>query len=603
MSKKNTEETFIGQLRSALDLLDNPRPFWVVGAVLGSLGVAGLDMLGVASMIPLMQLVMGSPTDVGILGYFSGIFGTSERVNLIGWLAGVIGIAFVGKTLCVVAFRWWLLGRTNQLEVEASSELLRRYLTAPYWAHRRRNFGIIHRALATGIGQTYAQVIGSLLSVLVDLLTVIAILAVLAFVSPLATIAAMASFFAITFGVQSLLKRQHRRIGEAISDADLNSWLAFMPAVQGFRETRFSNSSQLWLDRYRKARNTRAGAARKLSIISELPKYVLEIGLIVVIGLLATILFRFSPQNAVEILGVFAAASTRLMPSLNRISASVAGIRAGRVGLEILVSEIRELEKHGEVALDVAGEKTFRGDIELSNISYKFSDSDSFVLDKVSTVIKSGDTVAFVGSSGAGKSTLLDVTLGLLTPTEGSVIVGGRAIETDLAGWYSSFGVVPQDVFLIDDTLRANIAFGIESEKISEEKLARAIKLAHLEEVVANLPDGLDTKLGEKGSRISGGQRQRVGIARALYLEPQFLILDEATSALDNETEHRITNTINSLRGKLTIILVAHRLSTVRDADRVIFLSGGRITSEGTFDEVRNSNAEFARLVSLGKLV
>lgn len=597
------ESTLLEQLKLAFTLLDDPKPKWLIGAVLGSAGVAALDMLGVAAMLPLMQLVMGSPTNEGNIKIFADLFATEDRVTLIAWVALFIGLAFVAKTVFVICFRWWLLGRSNDLEVQAGTELLRRYLAAPYWAHRRRNFGVIHRGLATGVSQTFSQVVSSILSVLVDALTILAILIVLILISPLATLVTIVSFFTITFGVQFFLKRHHRRIGEAIAEADLSSWMAFMPAIQGFRETRFSNSMTLWLRRYRRAKSERASAMRKLSIISELPRYILEIGLIVVIGGLAVVLFTVSPQNAIEILGVFAAAATRLMPSLNRMSASIASIRAGRVGVELLITEINELKGHGEVALPASEGRTYSGDIDVRNVSFAFSDSDSPVLEDISTKIKSGETVAFVGSSGAGKSTLLDLILGLLEPTEGSIEVGGRRIDSDLVGWYESFGVVPQDVFLIDDTLKNNIAFGIEREDVSDERLEKAIRLAQLDEVVKTLPDGLETKLGERGSRLSGGQRQRVGIARALYLQPSYLIMDEATSALDNETEHRITETIASLRGSMTIILVAHRLSTVKDADRVIFFSGGKIRSEGTFDEVRRDNAEFAHLVSLGKLV
>lgn len=595
--------TLFEHLKLAFTLLDDPKPKWLIGAVLGSVGVAALDMLGVAAMLPLMQLVMGSPTDEGAIKIFAELFGTEDRATLIAWVALFIGAAFVAKTVFVICFRWWLLGRSNNLEVQAGTELLRRYLAAPYWAHRRRNFGVINRGLATGISQTFTQVVSSILSVLVDCLTVLAILSVLIVISPIATLITVITFFFITFGVQFSLKRHHRKIGETLAEADINSWMAFMPAIQGFRETRFSNSMRLWLNRYRKAKRERAYAMRKLSIISELPKYILEIGLIVVIGGLAIVLFTVSPQNAIEVIGVFAAAATRLMPSLNRMSASIASIRAGRVGVDILVTEIRQLDEHGEIRLPASEGRKFSGDIVVRDVTFAFSDADSPVLENVNTTIKSGETVAFVGSSGAGKSTLLDLILGLLQPTEGTIEVGGRPIESDLVGWFDSFGVVPQDVFLIDETLKTNIAFGVQQEDISNERLKRAIKLAQLDEVVKSLPDGLETKLGERGSRLSGGQRQRVGIARALYLDPAYLIMDEATSALDNETEHRITETIASLRGSMTIILVAHRLSTVKDADRVIFFSGGKIRSEGTFDEVRRDNAEFAHLVSLGKLV
>ena len=210
--------------------------------------------------------------------------------------------------------------------------------------------------------------------------------------------------------------------------------------------------------------------------------------------------------------------------------------------------------------------------------------------------------MAIVGPSGAGKSTLVDVLLGLHEPGSGRVTADGIDIASELSRWQRSIGLVPQDVYLLDDSLRANVAFGEPEGKIDETRLAEAIELAQLGELVAQLPDGLQTTVGDRGARLSGGQRQRLGVARALYLRPHLLVLDEATSALDNETERRITETIDSLHGRLTIVVVAHRLSTVRNCDRLIFLNEGTVESVGTFDEVRRDNTTFAALVDLADL-
>jgi ABC-type multidrug transport system fused ATPase/permease subunit len=244
----------------------------------------------------------------------------------------------------------------------------------------------------------------------------------------------------------------------------------------------------------------------------------------------------------------------------------------------------------------------YTGDIVLRDLTYQYPGAERPAVDAVSLVIPENTTTAFVGSSGAGKSTLLDLLLGLLEPSAGTIECGGRPILDDKASWYSNLGVVPQDVILMNDTLAANIAFGLRPADRDGERMREVIAMAQLTDLVAELPDGLDTVIGERGTRLSGGQRQRLGLARALYRAPRVLVLDEATSALDNVTEHEIAETLARLGGRMTIIIVAHRLSTVRGADTLAFLKDGRLQDTGTFAEVRAANADFARLVELGKL-
>lgn len=591
------------QIRISLSLLTEPYKGWAALAILGSLVIAALDTLGVAAMLPLMQLLTGADTDTGVLGFFSRAIGTDDTRSLILAVAGVVGGAFVLKTLVSVGFRWWLLGHTTKMGAQAATELFRRYVHAPYWAHRQRKVAEVHRALASAIPQTYSQVLLGYLSIVPDLLSIIAIAMVLLFVSPLATVIAVIFFSSITLGLQWRLKKVHRNIGEELAEGDLQAWNALMPGINGFRESRLSGTTGTFVGRFGTAKLRSARASRKLSLVSELPKYVLEIGLIVGIALIAVVLFATaSPEYALSTLGVFAAAATRMLPTLNRIMATAAGIRAGSVGMRILTDEISTLQEDGYHNASRLTVESFSGDIRFDQVSFRFPDSDTAVLRDISTVITSGTTVAFVGGSGAGKSTLLDLLLGLLEPTYGTVTSGGRNIYSDIAAWHSQIGVVPQDVFVLDDSVRANIAYGLTDIEIDDARLNEAIERAQLTGIIDQLPNGLDTHLGERGVRLSGGQRQRIGIARALYRRPEILVLDEATSALDNMTERKITETIESLSGDMTIVIVAHRLSTVKNADRVVYMSQGRIETEGTFSEVERLNPEFARLVELGRL-
>jgi ATP-binding cassette, subfamily B, bacterial PglK len=241
-------------------------------------------------------------------------------------------------------------------------------------------------------------------------------------------------------------------------------------------------------------------------------------------------------------------------------------------------------------------------ELSIEHLYFRYPGTERNVLENIDQRIPAGSTVALVGSSGAGKSTLADLIMGLHQPTDGRVAADGVDICADITAWQRSIGMVPQDVYILDATLRANVAFGEAPDSVDEERLFAALARAQLDDLIRDLPDGVDTIVGERGGRLSGGQRQRIGIARALYLEPSVLVLDEATSALDSETERRITDTIESLHGQLTVIVIAHRLSTVRECDLLLYLEHGRIAAAGTFESVTAESRAFARLVRLGSL-
>ncbi|WP_211222671.1 ABC transporter ATP-binding protein, partial [Gulosibacter molinativorax] len=350
-------------------------------------------------------------------------------------------------------------------------------------------------------------------------------------------------------------------------------------------------------------RNLHSTPVRSSTFYSELPRHLLEIVFILTIAALTFVLFATSSaEAALSTLGVFAAASVRLLPMLNGLSGTMTMIRIGQPGLHLLAEEVERLDSVEEYQETPRTSERYRGDIEIDNVVFQFEDASEPVVNGVSMDIRDGEMVALVGSSGAGKSTVLDLLIGLFEPTRGEIRCGGRRIDDDPAAWNLSLAIVPQDVFLIDDSIRRNIAFGDRESEINDERMQVAIEAAQLGQLISELEDGLDTRVGERGVRLSGGQRQRLGIARALYREPSVLILDEATSALDNATEALIAETIETLKGKLTIIVVAHRLSTVKNADRIYFMKDGKVESEGTFGDLTTTNSDFAKLVELGKL-
>lgn len=603
MARSAQDRRLITQLGEMLRLT-SANPFrWITGAMVVSLILAALDTIGVAAMIPLTQLISGTEPDDGALGAIAEWAGTTSSATLIPLVAGGIALIFVVKSVISIGFRWWLLGRTSRVAALLSTEMLRRYMLAPYASHRTRERNEVYRNIMEATGQA-SSVLMAVLSIVTDFMLLAAITVVLAVTAPVITLATVLLFAVFVLGLQRSLRNLQSRIGEEIAESGLEAWGFILPALDGFRETRLTSSARVFVDGYKRSRLRGAHAGRQLAIVAEAPRYVLEIGFVVAIAGISIILFTTgTPGQALTVLGVFGAAALRALPTLNRVAANLATVRTGQVGLNLMTGAIDRLDAEGAVHDETAGtDEPYSGDIDILDVTFRYLDSDVPVIDTLSLTIKQNQTTAFVGSSGAGKSTLLDLILALLEPTSGSIECGGRSILDDRATWYATLGVVPQDVYLINDSLKANVAFGVEPDRIDTDRVREVVALAQLEGLIRDLPDGLETRLGERGVRLSGGQRQRIGLARALYRDPSVLVLDEATSALDNATEREITETLSRLNGSLTIIIVAHRLSTVRNADRLVFLKDGRIEAAGTFDELRASSAEFNRLVELGDL-
>jgi ABC-type multidrug transport system fused ATPase/permease subunit len=289
------------------------------------------------------------------------------------------------------------------------------------------------------------------------------------------------------------------------------------------------------------------------------------------------------PKEIVPVVGLFAATAFRVLPSVNKVVGSRQLLKVSRNAIETIYSDL-QLPLLSKTGLN---EETLEfGTLQVENLTFTYEGIAESVLNNVNIHIEKGEAVGFVGQSGSGKSTLIDIMLGLLEPQNGSILINGQTIENVKQSWQKQIGYIPQTIFLMDDSLRRNIAIGIADSEIDEVAIQEALKSAQLEDFVASLPEGLDTVVGERGVRLSGGQRQRIGIARALYHRPSVLVLDEATSSLDTETEHGVMQAVQALQGDKTVIIVAHRLSTVEYCDRLYRLDAGRIVDEGTFDEV-----------------
>jgi ABC-type multidrug transport system fused ATPase/permease subunit len=579
--------------------------------LLGTILAALADAAGVFAMLPLMQLLTGSPRDEGVLGYLSALFGQPEEQVFAIALAGLAFGAFAVKGVLALVFKWWLLGFMSKQESETAERLLAYYLKAPYELHLQSNSAEMLRAINDAVRSVFTQqVMVNFVNVMSELFTILAVAITLIVVIPIPALLLLVYFAATGALLYGVIRPMTQRAGERMLASYTEIYRAALQALGGVKEIKVRRKHSFFLQTFREARATFAESQRSASFFGELPRYVLEFLFILGIGLMTVFVFVTSPSaQAISTLTIVAAAGFRLLPSAVRLVSSMNVIRFGRPSLELVLSELRKAAAM-EHALPQAASSTdtphdrfqLHDEIEFEDVSFTYPGQPEPAVQDVSFRVPVGTAVALVGSSGAGKSTMVDLLLGLHAPVRGRITADHEDIASMLPAWQASVGFVPQEVFLLDATLKQNIAFGHRDEDIDDEQLAQAVAAAQLGELVASLPLGLDTPVGERGARLSGGERQRVGIARALYSRPELLVMDEATSALDNETERRVSETIAKLRGRMTIIIVAHRLSTVRDCDEIVFLADGRVSARGTFSDLQDVSDEFARLVELGRL-
>jgi ABC-type multidrug transport system fused ATPase/permease subunit len=377
--------------------------------------------------------------------------------------------------------------------------------------------------------------------------------------------------------------------------------------LNSYREIVVRNRQEYYAQEIGKIRMDLANTLAEIQFLPQFSKYIIEITMVVGGILICAIQFKLEgATNAVATLGVFLVASTRIAPAVMRIQQGATGIKSNLGVANPTLDLIDSL--HSVLPVEPSADdfdlehKGFEPTVRISNVSFTYPNSQRYSLDNISTEIKCGSRVAIVGASGAGKTTLIDILLGMLIPTNGSTTISGLEPLDCMKQWPGSIGYVPQDVVLSQGTIRENISLGYPVSMISDELIWKSLEKAQIDEFVRSLPNGLDSVVGERGSRLSGGQRQRLGIARALVTNPRLLILDEATSSLDVKTEHDLTNTILAFDKSITVIVIAHRLSTIRNSDEILFLKEGKLLASGNFEQLRESVPDFEQQAKISGL-
>jgi ABC-type multidrug transport system fused ATPase/permease subunit len=557
--------------------------------VLFGLMVVGmtLEVLCTGLVIPAIALMMQqdlATTYPQFKPMLATLGNPTQAELVVNVMLGLVAI-YLFKNLFLAYLAWRQTRFAYGVQVQLSQRLFTAYLRQPYTFHLQRNTAQLIRNVTGEVG-SFTEAIVNSLNLSTELLVLLGISTLLLVVEPVGTLIAVLVLGGAAWTFHRGTRARILRWGEA---RQLHEGLRLQHLQQGLggaKDVKLLGRESNFLDQYRVHNAKSAQVGQFQATLLMLPRLWLE--LLAVAGL-ATLVITMLAQGRematiVPTLGLFTAAAFRLMPSVNRVLAAAQVLRYYVPAVKTLHEELKSAEPElaSRRPRGPAGAAGFQSDIRLANVSYSYPSAAVSVLNEMTLRIRKGESVGFVGPSGSGKSTLVDVILGLLTPGSGQVLVDAEDIQKNLRAWQDQIGYVPQSIYLTDDTLRRNVAFGLASEAIDDTAVAHAVRAAQLEEFVAALPKGLETIVGERGVRLSGGQRQRIGIARALYHDPAVLVLDEATSALDTATETDVMQAVTALHGSKTILIVAHRLSTVAHCDRLYRLEQGRISAEST---------------------
>jgi ABC-type multidrug transport system fused ATPase/permease subunit len=588
---------------------------WLVVAIqffVAFLDLAGILLLGMVATLAATS-ISGTSMTGGVLGPFIGSLPTG--VGFVVGLSMAAGFLLIAKSIIGMYLTRQTFRFLANRQAIVSGAIAARLLSRPLLEVQTRSSQETSVALTLGVTALTLSTLGPATVIAAELSLIVTLLAGLILVDPLVALFSVLFFGLLVLILQVLLGPWATRLGQRFTEAQIGSTVVIQHAIRAYREITVLGRRSVYTTRFQESRWDASRVVADQYILSQVGKYIFEIGLVVGGGLLVLLVALTRDLAAgIGIITVFLAASSRLFPSLLRLQAAMAGIRGaagtGAVALE-LVAELDAAEAKDSIlylpsplatrleSLTPGGYVGFNPVVSLSGVSLGYPGTRNLALDSVSFDVSANQSLALVGATGAGKSTLADVILGLIIPDTGSVLISGLTPRDCVARWPGAMAYVPQDVAVLTGTVRENVALGIPPDLIEDSLVWEALERAQLATFLHESRDGINTAVGENGVQLSGGQRQRLGVARALYSRPKLIVLDEATSALDAETERAITETLDSLAGDVTLILIAHRLATVRHCDQVIHLSSGKITGRGSFEEVRVQVPEFNRQAEL----
>lgn len=569
---------------------------------IASFVTALIQVTGVASIAPFIAL-MADPSLIHRQPLLRGIYvavGSSSDVGFLTIVAVVIMLLILISNAAAAFTTWLMFVFSLRIGVELQSSIFRRYLLLDYAYFGATRSSLVTSLLTQEVPRYVYMVVQPFLTLTSQSLVVLIIVGGLLYLDPglalLATAVVVGSYGLVYW----LMKHRLVQHGQVIYDANSERVRILSESLLGIKEVKLLGLVGRYAEQFNQVNRRGLGSHAFIGLSADMPRFVIETIAFCALLLLAIILLRKSSDSSqvVSVLSLYAMAGFKLLPAAQAVYKATAQIKANGDVVNAFHDDVIAGRRMPQSLPSPSSSSGLQGEIQLEHVTFRYPDAQVDALTDVSLRIAPNSFVALVGPSGSGKSTLADLLLGLIEPTTGSVHIGGQPLcDANRGAWCRSIGYVPQDIFVINDTIRSNIAFGVSEHLVDDQRVIESAQLANLASVVAGLPGNYDFVVGDRGSRLSGGQRQRLGIARALYHSKDVLVLDEATSALDSESEREIASTVERLRSVKTIIVVAHRLTSIRAADAVVFLEAGRVQAVDTFDRLVATSRRFAEFV------
>jgi ATP-binding cassette, subfamily B, bacterial PglK len=560
--------------------------------------IAALDAFALVLIYALINL-LNDQRVTGIAGSFVHAIGvgTGDRYRAALILLVITSILFVARSLLSVLGLWLTIGASNAAQADLITRLLIGHARAPQLMRLERNSSETLRTITGSVDQVVSGVVSSSVLLVANVSVALAVAAGLILSSPIVALAVTVYFVIIAIAWTRLVRSGLARRGRRLQDLYAQRYQLVLQGISAAKELQLRGRALFYAEGAASRTRGINSATRGAAVANGSLRYLLETSLVVGAGVVVAVAGLTNGRaSALPAVGLVLAGAFRLLPALNQILFLNNQVQYNGPAIELVEQELSSFGLYADT--DEGRDRAvvphrFVYELHLDEVTFRYPSRHEPALRDVTFGIKASESFGIVGPTGSGKSTLLDVILGMLEPERGTISLDGKPLSEVRDAWQRSIGYVPQDVYLVDDTLRANVALGWYGDEIDDPQVREAIHLAGLDDVVAGLPKGIATIVGERGVRLSGGQRQRVGLARALYTRPSVLVLDEATSNLDQATEQRIVDTLAELQGGVTMIVVTHRQASVRYCDRLLYLEGGQVRALGKFDEIRSAVPEF----------